>query len=348
MPSTLTDEGSLMSTGVLPGPPAQLAGSPGRASEAPKRTTSWPRRQVLLVGGVLIAVGALAWANRDAIDPSLWTRRIELGWLAVAVLGSALSLAGNAWNLMGASPVRLPFWPTYGAQAAGTVARLVSPAALGGAAVNVQYLRRAGLGNAASVGTVSVAQTVQLVSAFVLLPPVAVAAGLNLSGVISVSGLAVVLAAAAVLAALAVGAVFLLRRRPLLEAKVRVMVAELLSSLRTMARRPGRAALSLLGALLITVALVGTLWASVYAFGGSVGLLTASAVLLFGSSAGNVLPVPGGVGTVDTALAAALVAAGVELSVAIPAVALHRLLTLWLQVPAGLAAAYVLRRRGAL
>jgi len=140
----------------------------------------------------------------------------------------------------------------------------------------------------------------------------------------------------------------IVRRYPLLDARIRALLAELATSIRTMTARPSQAALSLVGALATSAGLIGALWASVHAFGGQIGIAAAACVLLFGSTAGNAIPVPGGLGTMDAALVAALVAAGVGLQVAIPAVALHRLLTLWLQVPAGLACAAALRRRGAL
>jgi uncharacterized membrane protein YbhN (UPF0104 family) len=349
-------EGNLMSTDALTRPAVPKARQAEVAREhvrtvaaPPKRSAkpSWRPRQLVLVSGVLVGVGVLAYLNREAFDPSLWTARLHFGWAALAVVLSALTLAGNSWNLMGASPVRLKFWPTYAAQAAGTVARLVSPAAIGGSAVNVQYLRRAGVGGAASVGTVSVAQAVQLVSALVFLPPIAILAGMHLPGVTGRTGW--IVAGVAVVLAIAGGiAVLVVRRRPVLEARARVLLAELATSIRTMASRPAQAAVSLAGSFVISAALIGTLWASVHAFGGSIGLLAAAVVLLFGSTAGNAIPVPGGVGTMDAAFVAGLVAAGVDLTVALPAVALHRLLTLWLQVPAGLVCAGVLRRRGQL
>jgi uncharacterized membrane protein YbhN (UPF0104 family) len=342
-----------MSTEALTRPAMPAVDSSARRTERTERTTrtagkrGWRSRQVLLVSGVLVGVGVLAYLNREAFDPSLWTARLHVGWALLAVVLSASTLAGNAWNLMGASPVRLPFWPTYAAQAAGTVARLVSPAAIGGSAVNVQYLRRAGVGSAASVGTVSVAQAVQLVSAMVFLPPIAVLAGMHLPGVSGRTGW-VLAGVAAVLAMAGAIAVVVVRRRPVLEARARILAAELATSIKTMARRPAQAAVSLAGAFVISAALIGTLWSSVHAFGGEIGLLAAAVVLLFGSTAGNAIPVPGGVGTMDAAFVAGLVAAGVDLTVALPAVALHRLLTLWLQVPAGLVCAGILRRRGQL
>ena len=284
---------------------------------------------------------------REAFAPELWRTQFTVGWALLAALAMSAVLAGNAWNLLGASPLRLRFWPTFAVQLAASLVRVVSPAAVGAAAVNVQYLRRAGVGGAASVGTVSVAQSVQILLAVVLLPPVAVAAGMD---ALVLDGEQVWIAAAVVagVVVLAALAVVVVRRSPLLEARLRVVLSELTTSLRTMARSPRRAAVSVAGAMLISAGLIVAMWSSVHAFGGSIGVLTAAGVLLVGTSAGNLLPVPGGIGSVDAALVAMLTAAGTSLAVALPAVALFRLVTMWLLLPAGLVSFGVLRRRGRL
>lgn len=308
---------------------------------------SWRPRHVLLLAVAVGLVGWLTYTNRDAINPLLWRTNLHPVWAVLALTGMAFTLAGNAWNLQGASPVRLRFWPTFGAQLAGSLVRVVSPAAVGGAAVNVRYLRRAGVGGAASVGTVSVAQSIQLVLALVLLPPVAIAAGAD-AALLNADGARIALYVVAGLAVVAVAAVIVVRRSALVEARVRVLLGELTCSVRAMAAAPRRAAVSVGGAMLITAGLVTALWSAVHAFGGTLGVLTAAGVLLLGTSAGNAVPVPGGLGSVDAALVAALTATGTQLGVALPAVALFRLVTLWLPLPAGIVSLGLLRRRGQL
>jgi uncharacterized membrane protein YbhN (UPF0104 family) len=292
-------------------------------------------------------VGWLAYLNRDAFTPELWRAQFAVGWALVAGLAMAGVLAGNAWNLIGATPVPLRFWPTFAVQLAASLVRVVSPAAVGAAAVNAHYLRRAGVGGAASIGTVSVAQSVQILLAAVLLPPVAIAAGMDAAS-LDDGALWAVLAVVAGLGVVVAVGVVVVRRSPLLEARVRAVAAELAVSLRTMARDPRRAAVSVAGAVLISVGLIVALWSSVHAFGGSIGVLAAAGVLLLGTSAGNLLPVPGGIGSVDAALVATLTAAGTSIAVALPAVALFRLVTMWLLLPAGLVSFGILRRQGRL
>jgi membrane protein DedA with SNARE-associated domain/uncharacterized membrane protein YbhN (UPF0104 family) len=331
---------------------AATATAPTRAAPSTSAATTrvrlaWQGRHVLVLAAVTVLVGFLAYQNRDAIDPRTWRDSLHLGWVTLAVVGVAATLVGNAWNLMGASPVRLRFGPTVAVQVAGSLLRVVSPAAVGNAAVNVQHLRRVGLGDAAAVGTVSVAQAVQLVLTVVLLPPIAFAAGANVT-LLGGDGVRIALYSGVVVAALAGAAFLVLRRSPRLRDRASALVGELTRSLRAMVADPRRGLVSLAGAVLISAGLAISLWASVHAFGGSLSPLTAFGVLLLGSTAGNAVPVPGGLGSVEAALVAALTATGTALTVALPAVALFRLVTLWFLLPAGLVSVGILRRRGQL
>lgn len=303
----------------------------------------WRPKQIALTAAILVAIGVLAWVNRNAIDLAAWRAELRPLWVVLSLIGSTLILVGAALNLMGASPIRLPFGWTLAVQAAGTPARLVSPAALGGAAVNVHYLRRSGLSGVASVGAVTLAQAIQLLGSLALLPVMAVITRHHLPFELPSWTLLACLAGGVVAAT--VTALVISYRYPTLAARIRRMAAELTKSLRQLGRRPSQALISAAGAILISLGLTGALWASVHAFGGELSLPLAAFVLLFGSTAGNVVPVPGGLGTVDAALTAALTASGVALADALPAVVLFRLVTLWLQLPVGIACFGVLHRR---
>jgi membrane protein DedA with SNARE-associated domain/uncharacterized membrane protein YbhN (UPF0104 family) len=341
--------GARTATGAPPATSHQ--GAAASASTGPSTSTDvrlgWRATHVLVLVAVTTLVGFLAYQNRHAIDPRAWWDSLHVGWVTLAVLGVVATLVGNAWNLMGASPVRLRFGSTFVVQVAGSLLRVVSPAAVGNAAVNVQHLRRVGLGDAAAVGTVSVAQAVQLLLTVALLPPVAFAAGTDVT-VLGGNGVRIAFYSAAVVAMLAGVAFVVVRRSPGLRDRVDALVGELTRSLRAMAADPWRGAVSVAGAVLVSAGLAISLWASVLAFGGSLSPFTAFGVLLLGSTAGNAIPVPGGLGSVEAALVAALTATGTPLTVALPAVALFRLVTLWLLLPAGLVSVGVLRRRGEL
>ncbi|NEA22873.1 lysylphosphatidylglycerol synthase domain-containing protein, partial [Actinomadura bangladeshensis] len=73
-------------------------------------------------------------------------------------------------------------------------------------------------------------------------------------------------------------------------------------------------------------------------------LLTLVAAYLVGAAAGAAIPLPGGVGSTETALVAALAALGIEPGPALHAVLLFRAVTFWAPVPLGLLSYRTLRR----
>jgi uncharacterized protein (TIRG00374 family) len=94
-------------------------------------------------------------------------------------------------------------------------------------------------------------------------------------------------------------------------------------------------ALLLGGSMLVTFAYLTTLYFSVEAFGGGLAFATVGAVFLVGSAVAQAAPTPGGLGAVGAALIAGLVAAGLDNTVAVPAVFLYRLFTFWIPILPG-------------
>ena len=66
-------------------------------------------------------------------------------WLPVAIAFSALTYLASAISLLGSATVRLPFWPTVLTQDASSFINRVSPANVGGMALNVRYLQKPGV-----------------------------------------------------------------------------------------------------------------------------------------------------------------------------------------------------------
>ena len=122
----------------------------------------------------------------------------------------------------------------------------------------------------------------------------------------------------------------------------------MLPRLLEVAQQPRKLAEGIGGALLLSVAYILCLAACVQAFGGSVAIASIAVVYLTGSALGSIIPTPGGLGAVEAALTAGLVAAGLHGTEAASAVLLFRLLTFWLPVPFGWAALSYLERKGAL
>ena len=83
-------------------------------------------------------------------------------------------------------------------------------------------------------------------------------------------------------------------------------------------------------------------------FSGSLSLAVIAVVYLAGATLGQAAPTPGGLGAVEAALSAGLIAAGLDGGIAVSAVLLYRLVTFWLPTVPGYWAFTWLTKKGAL
>jgi undecaprenyl-diphosphatase len=100
------------------------------------------------------------------------------------------------------------------------------------------------------------------------------------------------------------------------------------------------------GSVLITLAYVGALAASVQAFGGGPGVILIAAVYMGAAAIAAAAPSPGGLGAIEAALVAGLTGVGMQAGPAVSAVVLYRLATYWLPVAPGWLSWRALLRRG--
>jgi uncharacterized membrane protein YbhN (UPF0104 family) len=133
--------------------------------------------------------------------------------------------------------------------------------------------------------------------------------------------------------------------RRMVRARLSPTFGQVVPRLVEIAQHPTKLAEGLGGALLLSVAYIACLAACVAAFGDSVPIAKIGFVYLTGSALGSIIPTPGGLGAVETALTVGLTATGVPSGDAVSAVLLFRLLTFWLPVPFGWAALSFLQRR---
>ena len=302
------------------------------------------RTLVTMVAGaaaVYLLAGELA---RASLGSTL--REVNWQWGIVALALSASTYVGATISLSGFVADRLSFFRTLLVQVAGSFVTLVTPAAVGGAALNIRYLQRRKIPAAVAAASVGVAQVVAFVLHIVLIVIFATIAGSSASEHIQPPRWAWFVLAGLVVLALAVFAIPAGRRE--LRARVSPMLGQVLPRLLDVAQQPRKLALGIGGALLLSLSYILCLAACVAAFGRSVPLASIAVVYLTGSAIGSILPTPGGLGGVEAALTAGLTAAGLPGAVAVSAVLLFRLLTFWLPVPFGWAAMSYLEREQAL
>jgi uncharacterized protein (TIRG00374 family) len=271
-------------------------------------------------------------------------RAVDWAWLPPILVMSALTYVGAALSIAGSVPGRLRPLPTLVTQLASSFAGLLSPAGLGGMALNVRYLQKSGVDLAVATSGVGLNTIGGLfVHAFLLLV-FAVWAGRSIVDTIRLPhpevflwGALTVLALAAVMFAVpTVRRLVATRLLPLLRRSVDGVAHAL--------RSPGKLALLLGGSAVITLSYTVCMYLSTRAFGGDLSLASVGAVYLLGSAIAAVAPTPGGLGALEAAVIAGLVAAGMDHTVAVPAVFLYRLATFWLPILPGWAAFSWLRR----
>jgi len=269
-------------------------------------------------------------------------RSADWRWGLAALALSVLTYAGAALSVSGFVAQRLGFVRTMLVQLASSFVTLVTPAAVGGVALNVRFLQRRKIPSPVAVASIAVSQVVALTLHILLLAVFGAIAGTGSKNPINpptwsyfvVAGL---LALAGAVLAFPAG-------RRLVRARVSPTFGQVLPRLVEVAQDPRKLIEGVGGALLLSLAYVACLAACVAAFGGSVPIAKIGVVYLTGSALGSIIPTPGGLGAVEAALTAGLTAAGVPGGVAVSSVLLFRLLTFWLPVPLGWAALHYLER----
>jgi undecaprenyl-diphosphatase len=266
-------------------------------------------------------------------------------WLPVIIAASAVTYLASAAALIGAVPGPVPFWPATLTQAASSFVNRVSPANVGGMALNARFLQKSGVPPAAGVAAVGVNALMGAVAHLILLVIFFALAGHQLAHAFKLPPASKLLLILAVVAAL-VGIVLATRRgRRLAKTRLLPSLRSAAVSLRTVAVSPVKLTLLAGGSALITLAYIGGLAASVQAFGGRAGIAEIGAVYLGAAVIAAASPTPGGLGAIEAALVAGLTGIGVPPGPAVSAVLTYRLATYWLPVIPGWAAWRHLQRR---
>ncbi|MFJ4832987.1 lysylphosphatidylglycerol synthase domain-containing protein [Streptomyces sp. NPDC088747] len=309
--------------------------APPAAPTTPNPTVG---RRISWQAGVslLVVLGALYLARRHWPVVEEGVARLadaDRGWLLVASAATVATWACSALAQQGAVARPLPARRLVAVQFAASAANHVLPAGLGAGAVNLRFLTRCGLPFARSATALAVKATSGAVARGFLIASLALAC----PGVLRVPHVpAAPVAVAVAVAALAAA---------LLKGPLRRVLRAVLADVRAVHELPARAA---------------ALWGGSLAFAGlhaSVVIAVSQAIdlplppaqvalaYLAASSAAVLLPTPGGLGSLDAALALALTLAGAPAGAAASVVLGYRLLTVWLPLLPGLLALGVLVRR---
>jgi undecaprenyl-diphosphatase len=300
----------------------------------------------------LLAIAALAGAFYYLLPQlaqvgSSWRAILsaDWAWLPLVIALSATTYLASAVGLMGAVLPRIRFWPTVLAQAASSFVNRVSPANVGGMALNARYLQKSGVEAGAGVAAVGVNSLAGAIVHLVLMVVFFAWSGQGLAKAFKLPSSSKLLLILAIVLAI-VGIV--LATRPGRRFAVGKLIPGLKSaaaSLRRVAQNPVKMIMLFGGSVVITLAYVGALAASIQAFGGGPGVILIGAVYMGAAAIAAAAPSPGGLGAIEAALVAGLTGVGMLAGPAVSAVLLYRLATYWLPVAPGWLAWRALLRR---
>jgi undecaprenyl-diphosphatase len=290
----------------------------------------------------LLAIAALAGAfyfllPQIAQVSSSWhaLQHANWAWLPVIIALSALTYVASAVALIGSVPGRVPFGPAVLTQGASSFINRVSPANVGGMALNARFLQKTGTGTPASVAAVGVNSLAGAVMHLVLIVVFFALAGHDLTQAFKLPSASKILLILAVVLAV-IGVVLATRPGRRWTRKQLIPGARSAAgSLRQAAASPVKLGLLFGGSALITLAYIAGLAASVQAFGRGPGLVVIGAVYLGAAALAAAAPTPGGLGAIEAALVAGLTGVGMAPGPAVSAVLLYRLATYWLPVLPG-------------
>ena len=301
------------------------------ADAEPARLNRFSTRTVLMAVVALVAVWTLL-AQLDFQQVSAAVSQANIWWMLAALFFSVATYVGAGLTLVAFSPERLSLWRSTEVHLASAVVSLVAPAGVGGAAINLRFLNRKGVPTAVGVATVALVQVVQFVVTVVLLVVLAAMTGQS-TGLTLPSGWVLVAAGAIVVVAAVV--LTIPKARTWAWAKIEPTYRQVWPRLVWVMSNPVRLALGVGGALMLSLSYILSFSASLWAFGYTVPFAVLAITYLASNTVGSIVPSPGGIGPVELALTAGLVAAGVPYGVALSTAIVYRLVTFWIPIPVG-------------
>jgi uncharacterized membrane protein YbhN (UPF0104 family) len=242
-----------------------------------------PRTVITIVAAIVAAnllIGQLGSGDLATVVSAVRWR-----WVPLVLLASAVTYIGAALALTGYVRERLSFTRTVLAQLAASFAAFVTPPAVGGLAVNIRYLRKAGLTPAAATTSVAVCQVVNSLSYFVLLIVFAAATGASSQHNVPIPSWAFIAIGGAVVVLLIALAVPIMRRWLL--AKLLPPLREALPRLLDLVTNPIKLTEALVGAVALNAAYITALWCAMRAFDGQANYVSVAVVYLAGAAIGS-------------------------------------------------------------
>ena len=311
----------------------------GHGVEAPPELAQlerFSRRKLFTIATLALATYFLIPQFGNVSDIADQVADAEWAWFVPVMIATIMTFVGATLAVMGSVNQRLPSIPTFFAQVASAFASKLAPAGLGGMALNTRFVQKAGVDAPVAVTSVGLNFVAGVVVHVGMLLIFAVWAGRDAFGSISLPDPTVALYGVAGVAVLAVISFAIPWVRKQVTDRLFPILRRSLNGLTGTLRHPTKVALLLGGSAVVTFSFIVALFFSIEAFGGSdLSFAQVGSIYLVASAIATLAPTPGGLGALEAAAIAGLVAAGMPNDVAVPSVFLFRLATFWIPVVPG-------------
>jgi uncharacterized protein (TIRG00374 family) len=291
----------------------------------------------LTIGGIVSLVGSLVLVgylfNLATNWDQMWDAfsSADLIWAIPVIVMMISTYFSGAMSLIGSVTIDLVYFRTVAVMFGQSYLNRFTPANAGGMAMRVRYLQLNGLDTAVSASAVALTSgasgVAQVVTIIVFLIWGGASDRLSDFDFPDIGTIVVAILVVGLLASL-----FMITRfgKTVIRPWIATAFSKILESIRDLLTRPSKLAQLFGGALLGKLANVVAFWASMEAFGVDISFPKAGAMYIIATTIGAAVPTPGGVGGVEAALTAALIAYGVDNATAAAIVLFFRTLTFWL------------------
>jgi len=263
-------------------------------------------------------------------------------WMLFAFGSALFTYLGAAMTLQAYTAEKLPLRESTIVQVAASVVTLVAPAGIGPAALNLRFLHKRRVPTPIALATVTLVQVAQFATTIIFLIVLSLATG-EVGRLTLPSGSVLF---GVVLAILVIGALMLITPlRQWVARKTRPTIDQVWPRLVWLTPPPSRILYGFAGSIVQTIAFVTCFGGCLASFGYPLPIVTLALTYLLSNSLGSIIPSPGGIGPVETALTGGLSVAGVPYSIAFSTAILYRLFTFWGRVPLGWLALRYLSKR---
>lgn len=314
-------------------------------TDARGRLTKLWHSRVTKVVTMLLVLALAVFIVARSIKPAEFEKAFEHmnpWWFAAAFAVGTLTWVGAAITMVVFAPVKVPFRQALVTQVASSFVGVVAPAGLGSLALSIRFLTKRGMQSAQAVATMILMELSQFLTSFVLIICAIVFVGVDPD--IKISWKTVGWVAAGVIVVLII-ALSIKRLRHWAASEISSVWSRVRPQAIWAFKHPRQLSVAICGAVLQTASFAAAFMFSLLAFGTNVSFLKVAAAYLVANTLGSMIPVPGGVGSIEASLTVGMTAIGVSAAVALSAAITFRLATFYIQIPIGWVAFEYMNRK---